>query len=228
MSFTRAVSRFANRVEAGAELASYLQHYRGRSDVIVLGLPRGGVPIAAEVARAIGARLDVFVVRKIGLPGHRELAMGAIASGGVRVLNEDVLTWRRVSQDDINAVVAEEQRELARRERLYRGHRPRLAIADQVVILVDDGLATGSTMMAAVQAIRALGPSRVVVAAPVGSAEACQKLAHVADEVVCRRIPPRFAAVGDWYVDFSETSDQEVRALLNQGDPHAMPAEAKS
>jgi putative phosphoribosyl transferase len=209
-------SRFANRGEAGAELASHLQHYAGRPDVIVLGLPRGGVPIAAQVARSIGAPLDVFVVRKIGVPGQREVAMGAMASGGALVLNEDVISWLKVPGPAIRDVIAEEQRELGRRERLYRGHRPPLAIAQRVVVLVDDGLATGSTMRAAVQAVRKLEPSRVVVAVPVGSAEACRKLKEAADEVICARIPRSFSAVGEWYIDFSETSDEEVRTLLRQ------------
>lgn len=216
MFFHRAVPRFANRLEAGAELASHLRAYAGRSDVIVLGLARGGVPVAAEVARRIGAGLDVFVVRKIGVPGHRELAMGAIASGGAPVLNEDVLSWLHIPDAAIRAVVETERTELTRRERIYRGDRPPLALTGQVVLLVDDGLATGSTMRAVVQAVRGLGPSRIVVAVPVGSAEACRKLEQVADEVICARIPPSFSAVGEWYVDFSETSDEEVCTLLRQ------------
>ena len=222
--FDRPTLPFANRREAGTELASCLRHYAGRSDVIVLGLPRGGVPVAGEVARALGAPMDVFVVRKIGVPGHRELAMGAIASGGAQVLNDDVIAWLDIPEAAIQTVVAAEQRELSRRERLYRGDRPRLALAEQVVVLVDDGLATGSTMRAAVQAVRELGPSRVVVAVPVGSADACRTLGHVADEVVCARVPSSFSAVGEWYVDFSEILDEEVQALLRH---HASKAAAE-
>jgi predicted phosphoribosyltransferase len=212
--FARVTAPFANRIEAGVELASYLRPYENRSDVVVLGLPRGGIPVAAHVAGRIGAPLDVFVVRKLGVPGHRELAMGAIAGGDVRVVNEDVVSWLHIPDAAIRAVVAEERRELERRERLYRGDRPPLALANKVVVLVDDGLATGSTMRAAVQAVRALGASRVVVAVPVGSADACHRLEQIADEVICARIPPTFSAVGQWYLDFSETTDDEVRELL--------------
>lgn len=167
---------FANRAEAGVALASQLQHYAGHSDVIVLGLPRGGVPIAATVARSLGARLDVFVVRKLGVPGHRELAMGAIASGGAQVLNQGVIDALHLTDRDIRAAAAEELHELQRRERAYRGDRPPVALAGQVVVLVDDGLATGSTMLAAVQAIRQQKPRRIVVAVPVASQQASAKL----------------------------------------------------
>ena len=208
---------FANRVEAGEELAGRLRQYAGRPDVIVLGLPRGGVPVAAIVAGALGAPLDVFTVRKLGVPGYRELAMGAIASGGARVLDHALIASLDLPDIAVGRVIAEEERELARREQVFRAGRGPLAVAGRVAILVDDGLATGSTMRAAVQAIRDLGPSRVVVAVPVGSSEACRKLEQVADEVVCARIPRRFTAVGQWYRDFSETPDAEVTALLEAG-----------
>lgn len=207
---------FTNRAEAGVALAAELHHYAGRADLIVLGLPRGGVPIAAAVARALGARLDVFVVRKLGVPGHRELAMGAIASGGSQVLNQGVIDALHVTDADIRAVAAEERRELERRERAYRGDRPPLALANQMVVLVDDGLATGSTMLAAVQAIRQQKPARIVVAVPVASQSASVKLRQAADEVICVRIPKSFSAVGEWYVDFAETSDDEVRDCLKE------------
>jgi predicted phosphoribosyltransferase len=206
---------FADRAEAGRELAGYLQRYAGRTDVIVLGLPRGGVPVAAIVAGALAAPLDVFTVRKLGVPGYRELAMGAIASGGARVLDQRLIADLHVSESAVAQVIAEEQRELARREHVFRAGREPLKISGLIAILVDDGLATGSTMLAAVQACRDLGPSKVVVAVPVGSDEACRKLEQVADEVICARVPARFSAVGRWYVDFSETSDREVSALLN-------------
>ena len=212
--FDRRDLPFADRVEAGKELAGQLQRYAGRADVSVLGLPRGGVPVAAAVAATLGAPLDVFVVRKIGMPGHRELAIGAIASGGARVLNHELIAELGVSDPAVAAVIAEEERELARRERLYRSGRPPLDVAKRVAILVDDGLATGSTMRAAVRALRDLDPARIVVAVPVGSAEACRDLEAVADEVICARIPRHFMAVGRWYVDFSETSDSEVTDLL--------------
>ncbi|OFW36468.1 MAG: phosphoribosyl transferase [Acidobacteria bacterium RIFCSPLOWO2_12_FULL_67_14b] len=218
---------FANRVEAGVALASHLQHYKDRSDVIVLGLPRGGVPVAAAVARSLGVRLDVFVVRKLGVPGHRELAMGAIASGGSQVLDDHLISSLQIPDSAIRAVAAEERRELSRRERLYRQDRPPLSLADQVVMLVDDGLATGSTMRAAVQAIRQLKPARIVVAVPVGSLQASVMMRQVADEVICAQIPRSFSAVGQWYVDFSETSDDEVRALLKAAAATDTPVEAQ-
>lgn len=206
---------FADRHEAGQALASRLRQYAGRTDVVVLALPRGGVPVGHEVADALEAPLDVFLVRKLGTPGHRELAMGAIASGGVRVLNEDVVQWYRISDSMIDAVAEEEQRELERREQAYREGQPPVPIAKHVVILVDDGLATGSTMRAAVQAVRQRGPSRVVVAVPVGARETCAELSAIADEVVCARMPEPFSAVGQWYLDFSQTTDDEVKQLLH-------------
>ena len=205
---------FADRLEAGRELASRLERYAGRLDVIVLALPRGGVPVAAAVAATLGAPLDVFTVRKIGVPGHRELGMGAIATGGCRVLNHGLIAELGISDRAVGAVVAEEERELARREQMYRGARPPLNVKDRIAILVDDGLATGSTMRAAVHALRDLAPARIVVAVPVGSMEACRGLEQVADDVVCARVPRHFIAVGRWYVDFSETSDAEVTELL--------------
>lgn len=205
---------FRDRRHAGVELASRLSHLEGRHDVVVLALPRGGVPVAYEVARALEAPLDIFVVRKLGLPVHRELAMGAIASGGVRVLNDEVIAWYRIPQHVIDEVTREEEAELGRREREYRDGRPPVDLRDRVVVLIDDGLATGSTMKAAVQAVRARGPSRVIVAVPVGSPDTCSALADIADEIVCARSPARFAAVGQWYREFSQTTDAEVRELL--------------
>ena len=207
-------TRFANRHEAGRALAGKLQPYAARGDVVVLGLPRGGIPVAAEVAAALGAPLDVFVVRKLGVPYQPELAMGAIASGGIRVLNADVIRIYRVPDHAIERVARHEQRELERRERAYRNGRPAAAIADRVAILVDDGLATGSTMRAAVTAVRRLKPSRVVVAVPVGARETCEELAAIADEVVCAEMPDHFEAVGAWYEDFTQATDDDVKAAL--------------
>ena len=206
---------FADRRHAGAVLASQLRHLADRHDLVVLALPRGGVPVAYEVARALGAPMDVFVVRKLGIPGHPELAMGAIASGGVRVMNEDVLTWYRPSAAAVEAVTRAELTELERREGAYRDGRPPLPIEGRTVILVDDGLATGSTMRAAVLAIRRLQPARVVVAVPVGARETCEAVRAIADEVVCALMPEPFSAVGLWYIDFSQTTDDEVRDLLS-------------
>jgi putative phosphoribosyl transferase len=206
--------RFRDRTDAGRRLAGELTQYAGRDDVIVLALPRGGVPVGAEVARALGAPLDVFLVRKLGVPGHEELAMGAIASGGVRVLNRDVLDQLRIPPQRVDAVAAQELEELARREAAYRDGRPAPDVRGKTVILVDDGLATGASMKAAVAALRGLGPARVVVAVPVGAAETCAELAPMADEVVCTATPDPFYAVGSWYADFDQTTDDEVRALL--------------
>jgi len=207
---------FMDRREAGRVVASRLQAYADRGDVVVLALPRGGVPVAYEVATALAAPLDVFLVRKLGTPGHRELAMGAIASGGVRVLNDDVVRWYGIPESAIESVAREEAEELERRERAYRRDRPAPDLANRVVILVDDGLATGSTMRAAAQAVRLLGPSRVVVAVPVGARQTCSEIAAVADEVVCARMPEPFSAVGQWYLDFDQTEDDEVRELLQK------------
>ncbi len=205
---------FRDRTDAGRQLAARLPHYAGRDDVIVLALPRGGVPVGYEVAEALGAPLDVFLVRKLGTPGHEELAMGAIASGGVRVLNDQVVRMLRPAEEVIARVEAAERRELERREREYRGGQPPLDVRGKTVILVDDGLATGSTMRAAVAAVRKLGPARVVVAVPVGAAETCEEFEGEADEAVCAREPDPFYAVGAWYDDFSQTTDEEVRDLL--------------
>lgn len=198
-------------------LASLLWDYAGRDDVIVLGLPRGGVPVAAEVAAALDVPLDAFVVRKLGVPGHDELAMGAIAYGGVRVLNHSVITALGITDDEIDRVADREVHELERRAQTYRDARPPPVLRDRVVIVVDDGLATGSTMRAAVSAVRASSPARVVVAVPVGAAATCRELAADADEVVCARRPPHFQAVGQWYVDFSPTADEEISRLLSGG-----------
>ncbi|CAN7598886.1 phosphoribosyltransferase [Variovorax sp. LjRoot290] len=206
---------FRDRRDAGRKLAKALDAWRGRPDVVVLALPRGGVPVAWEVAHFLHAPLDVLVVRKLGFPGQEEFAMGAIASGGVRVMSELPGFWP-VSERAMEAVVARETVELARREQLYRGQRAPLALAGHVVILVDDGLATGATMHAAVLAARAAEPQRIIVAVPVASREAVQLLSTVADEVLSVFTPEHFRAVGLWYADFAQTSDEEVRELLRQ------------
>jgi len=205
---------FRNRRDAGRVLAAYLAHYANRPDVLVLALPRGGVPVAYEVANALGAPLDVFLVRKLGVPGHEELAMGAVATGGVRVLNERVVGGLGIPDDVIDAVVAREEQELRRRERLYRGDRLPPDVRGRTVILVDDGLATGATMLAAVRALRQQQPARIVVAVPAGSPDTCAQLRSESDDVVCAITPEPFSAVGRWYEDFAQTSDDEVRALL--------------
>ena len=205
---------FRDRSEAGRLLAAKLAAYVNRPDVIVLALPRGGVPVAYEVARALGAPLDVFLVRKLGVPGHEELAMGAVATGGVRVLNDQVVRALRIPDYVIDTVAAQEQQELARRERLYRGGRPPPDVRGRTVILVDDGLATGATMQAAIKALRQLQPDRLVVAVPTAAPEACEALRAEVDEVICAITPEPFYAVGLWYEDFSQTTDEEVRDLL--------------
>ena len=205
--------RFVDRRQAGRFLAQRLAGYRDDASVIVLALPRGGVPVAFEVAQALDAPLDVFIVRKLGLPGHEEFAMGAIATGDVMVMNPD-LTNAGIPQATIDAVAARERVELARRERLYRGERPPVTIEDRTVILVDDGLATGSTMLAAATAVRKQRPRRTIVAVPVAAAETCRALRQVVDDVVCAMTPEPFVAVGAWYEDFRQVSDDEVHALL--------------
>ncbi len=205
---------FENRTEAGRFLANKLMHYANRPDVIVFGLPRGGVPVAYQVAQALNAPLDVFIIRKLGVPGHEELAMGAIATGGVSFLNKELIESMNISMPQIEAVVSREYEEMLRREQLYRGNRLLPDVRGQTVILVDDGLATGASMWAAVTAIRKFNPNKIVVAVPVASAQTCEEFKHLLDEVVCGITPDPFIAVGIWYEDFSETSDDEVRALL--------------
>jgi len=205
---------FSDRREAGRQLAGKLTHYVGRDDVTVLALPRGGVPVGYEVARSLGAPLDVFVVRKLGVPGYEELAMGAVATGGVRVLNDEIVHALAIPPHLIDAVTAKEEKELLRRERLYRGGRPLLKVKGRTIILVDDGLATGATMSVAIKALRDGGPARIVVAIPVGSPDTCETIRAIADEIVCVATPQPLLGVGRWYEDFSQTSDGEVRTLL--------------
>jgi putative phosphoribosyl transferase len=207
---------FEDRAEAGRRLAEELGEYAGRPGLLVLGLPRGGVPVAYEVAEALGAPLDVFLVRKLGVPGHEELAMGAIATGGVRVMNDDVVRMLRVPDRAVEEVAAREARELERREAAYRGGRPAPDVRGRTVILVDDGLATGSTMRAAVRALHAEGVAELVVAVPVAAPETCAAIRAEVDRIVCALTPEPFLAVGLWYRDFSQTTDDEVRALLSR------------
>jgi len=206
--------QFTDRFEAGRKLAGALHAYAGDPTVVVLALPRGGVPVAYEVARALHAPLDIFTVRKLGLPGHEELAMGALASGGVRVLNDEVVRAFAIPQEVIDAVAEEEQQELARREQAYRGNRPRPDVRGRTVILVDDGLATGSTMRAAAAALRQYRPARIVSAVPVAAPSTCSDLRKEVDDIVCLHTPEPFQAVGLWYDDFSQTSDDEIHELL--------------
>lgn len=207
-------SHLRNRRDAGLRLAQELSHLRGRGDLLVLALPRGGVPVAYEVAHALQAPLDLLVVRKLGTPAQPELALGAIASGGVCVFNTDVLRHEGVSAEQLGCIAEREERELRRREQLYRGERPRPSIKGRHVLLVDDGLATGATMRAAVEAVRREAPARILVAVPVGSAEAIADLQVLADEVVCPLVPGTLSSIGRWYLDFSQTEDDEVQQLL--------------
>jgi predicted phosphoribosyltransferase len=210
--------RFIDRAEAGRQLAGSLAAYARRSDVVVLALPRGGVPVAYEVARALRAPLDVFLVRKLGVPGHPELAMGAIAEGGVEVLSDDLIRELGIPQKVVQQVAVRERMELDRRDGLYREGRSLPEVRGRCVILVDDGLATGSTMQAAVTALRRLEPARVVVAVPVGAHDTCERLGRLADEVICLIAPELFQAVGLWYEEFTQTSDDEVKQLLTQAE----------
>lgn len=205
-----------NRTEAGRALGTALRAYRGRSDVLVLALPRGGVPVACEVADALGAEVDLLIVRKLGTPGQEELAMGAIASGGVRVLNRDVIEPLRITERAIAEVERRERAEIERREHAYRGRRPRPAVAGRCVILVDDGVATGATMRAGIAALRQAGPSKIVVAVPVAPPDTVDLLRSEADAVVCLATPEPFMAIGYWYVEFPQLADEEVRMLLTQ------------
>jgi putative phosphoribosyl transferase len=216
---------FRDRADAGRRLAAKLTAYAGRSDVLVLALPRGGVPVGFEVAQALRAPLDVFLVRKLGVPGREELAMGALASGGVSVINEDVVRTLGISDRVIAAAAEREEEELRRRERAYRDDRPSPNVRGRTIILVDDGLATGSTMRAAVAALRKLRPARIVAAVPVGAVETCAELGNEADEMICASTPAPFHAVGLWYDDFSQTTDDEVRALLGWNSGLAVPDE---
>jgi predicted phosphoribosyltransferase len=218
---------FRDRRDAGRQLAAELAAYANRPEVLVLALPRGGVPVAYEVARALKAPLDVFLVRKLGLPGQEELAMGAVASGGVRVLNRDVVEALRIPDELIDAVARRELQELERRERLYRGNRPFPDVHGKTVILVDDGLATGSTMRAAAEVLRQQGPARLIVAVPAGSPQTCDEFRDEVDEVVCAITPDPFYAVGVWYDDFSQTTDEEVRSLLAAAQ-HQQPARSSA
>jgi putative phosphoribosyl transferase len=205
---------FRDRRHAGRVLAAKLVELAGRTNLVVLALPRGGVPVGYEVARALGAPLDVFLVRKLGLPGHEELAMGALASGGVRVLNEEIIAELGVDRSSIEKVAGEQLRELERRERAYRGGRAPLDVCNKTVVVVDDGLATGASMRAAVVALRRLGAGEVITAVPIASPSTCDEMREVADLSICALTPEPFHAVGLWYRDFSQTTDDEVRQLL--------------
>ncbi|MBO1065514.1 MULTISPECIES: phosphoribosyltransferase [Nostocales] len=208
--------RFRNRTQAGKLLAAQLTEYANRPDVLVLGLPRGGVPVAYEVAKELDAPLDVCLVRKLGVPGHKELAMGAIATGGVRVINENVVDWLRISPETINQVAAIEMRELDRRSHTYRGNRPLLKVKNHTIILVDDGIATGATIRAAIATLKKQQPGKLVVAVPVAAASTCEELQAEVDQVVCVMMPEDLCAIGIWYEDFQQTTDTEVCELLTR------------
>jgi predicted phosphoribosyltransferase len=214
---------FQDRTDAGKQLAARMRRYANRPDVLVLALPRGGVPVAYEVAEQLGAPLDIFLVRKLGVPGHEELAMGAIASGDVRVINEEVVRYLRIPEAVIDAVAEYEQEELERREHAYRGDRPPPDVKGRIAILIDDGLATGSTMRAAAAALRKQDPARIVIAVPVSSTETCNEFRSEVDEIVCAVTPEPFRGVGMWYKDFSQTTDQEVRDLLERARQEVAP-----
>ena len=207
---------YRDRVDAGKQLAKRLTDFADRDDVLVLALPRGGVPVAYEVAKALQVPMDIFLVRKLGVPGHEELAMGAISTGGVRVLNDDIVSYLRIPRDVIDAVAAGELKELERREREYRGDRPDPDVRGKTVILIDDGLATGSTMRAAAAALRQQNPTRIIVAVPVSAPQTCDEYRMGVDEIICARTPEPFFGVGMWYEDFSQTTDDEVRDLLGK------------
>jgi predicted phosphoribosyltransferase len=207
---------FRDRTDAGKYLATKLLSYKDRQDVLVLALPRGGVPVAFEVAQALRVPLDIFLVRKLGVPGHEELAMGAISTGGVRVLNEDTVDYLNIPEHIIDSIAAEELKELKRRERAYRGNRPEPDVKGKTVILIDDGLATGSTIRAAAQALRQQQPARIIVAVPVSAPETCDEYRIGVDEIICAVTPEPFVGVGMWYLDFSQTTDEEVRDLLER------------
>lgn len=207
---------FQDRREAGKLLAEKLIHYVNKPDVLILALPRGGVPVAFEVAKKLNAPLDIFIVRKLGVPGHEELAMGAIATGGIRVMNEEILNKINISQYAIEQVTHQELLEIRRREEQYRGKRPEPIIAGKAIIIIDDGLATGSTMKAAIKALKRQGPSVIIVGVPVADRDVCSQFRQIADDVVCAITPDYLGAVGRWYEDFSQTTDEEVIELLNQ------------
>src|SRR6218665_404821 len=209
-------SRFQDRRDGGRVLAERLGAWRGRADVVVLALPRGGVPVGFEVARALGAPLDIFLVRKLGMPGDEEVALGAIAAGGVRVLDRELIEQCGIGPETLARLTEREEREIARRNRLYRGERPAPDAHGRTVILVDDGLATGATMRAAVEALRKEAPARLIVGVPVAAKETCEALRDEVDDIICARTPEPFWAVGDWYQDFEQTSDEEVQQLLQQ------------
>jgi predicted phosphoribosyltransferase len=216
------MTEFKDRRDAGQRLAQRLMHYAGHPEVVVLALPRGGVPVGYEVARALHVPLDILLVRKLGLPGREELAIGAIASGGIRVLNADIIRMLNIPLEVIDFVASRELQELQRREHSYRGDQPTLEVRDRTVILVDDGLATGASMRAAVEGMRTQHPARIVVAVPTAAKEACEAFRHQVDEIVCAQTPEPFYGVGRWYRDFSQVSDQEVRVLFEEANRQVM------